>query len=41
MLPQFECPQTHIDKQYAAAVPNYSQLVTENRYAIYVLLTFT
>ena len=30
-----------IDEQYAAAVPNYSQLVTEDRYANYVSLTFT
>ena len=32
---------SYIDKQYAAAVPTYSQLVTENRYANYVSLTFT
>ena len=32
---------SYIDKQYAAALPNYSQLVTENRYANYVSLTFT
>ena len=32
---------SYIDKQYAAAVPNYHQLVTENRYANYVSLTFT
>ena len=32
---------SYIDKQYAAAVPNYSQLMIENRYANYVSLTFT
>ena len=32
---------SYIDKQYDAAVPNYSQLVIENRYANYVSLTFT
>ena len=32
---------SYIDKQYDAAVPNYSQLVIENRYANYVPLTFT
>ena len=30
-----------IDEQYAAALPTYSQLVTEDRYANYVSLTFT
>ena len=30
-----------IDEQYAAALPTYSQFVTEDRYANYVLLTFT
>ena len=30
-----------LDEQYAAALPTYSQLVTEDRYANYVSLTFT
>ena len=30
-----------IDEQYAATVQCYSQLLREDRYAIYVLLTFT
>ena len=32
---------TSIDEQTAATLPHFSQILKEDRYAIYVLLTFT